>query len=252
MEGFLLGLASGTTCLAFCAPVLIPFLLSEGNNIPRNLVTLLTFLGGRLGGYLIFGLLAWAMGGLLVGAGSYQAVVIGTAYVGLSVLLLVAVLRKKAAGSGACALEGVAMTLGNTTLSPVTPGEAKQSPVAQAGIASLTLATTREDTTKGAQARLNRWPALLPVGMGLVAGLKICPPLLLAFTTAAGTGSLGGSLFLFLMFFLGTSVYFLPVSLLGAFTRLPDLRMVGKFAAVIVAVYYLFSGVLLFTGGVGL
>jgi sulfite exporter TauE/SafE len=209
MQGFFLGLANGTTCLAFCAPVLIPFLLNEGNNIPQNLVTLLKFLGGRLWGYLLFGLLAWAMGGLLLGTGSYQTVVIGAAYVGLSVLLLVAVLRKKASTSSACALEE-------------------------------------------AQARLNRWPALLPVGMGLLAGLKVCPPLMLAFTDAASTGTLGGSLSLFLMFFLGTSIYFLPMSLLGAFTRLPDLRLVGKFAAVIVALYYLFSGVLLFTGGVRL
>jgi sulfite exporter TauE/SafE len=209
MQGFLLGLANGTTCLAFCGPVLIPFLLSEGNNIPQNLVTLLKFLGGRLGGYLLFGLLAWAMGGLLLSAGSYQAMVIGAAYVGLSVLLGVAVLRKKASISSACALEG-------------------------------------------AQTRLSRWPALLPVGMGLLAGLRVCPPLLLAFTDAASTGTLGGSLLLFLMFFLGTSVYFLPMSLLGAFTRLPDLRWIGKFAAVIVALYYLFSGILLFTGGVGL
>jgi sulfite exporter TauE/SafE len=209
VQGFFLGLANGATCLAFCAPVLIPFLLHEGNNIPQNLLTLLKFLGGRLGGYLLFGLLAWAMGGLLLGAGSYQALVIGAAYVGLSVLLLVAVLRKKAPSSSACALEG-------------------------------------------AQARLSRWPGLLPVGMGLLAGLRVCPPLLLAFTDAASTGTLGGSLFLFLMFFLGTSVYFLPMSLLGAFTRLPDLRLVGKFAAVIVALYYLFSGISLFTGGIRL
>ena len=207
MQGFLLGLVNGTTCLAFCAPVLIPFLLNEGNDIPQNLVTLLKFLGGRLGGYLLFGLLAWAMGGLLLGGGSYQAVVIGVAYVGLSVLLLVAVLRKKTSISNACAL-------------------------------------------KGAQARLNRWPALLPAGMGLLAGLKVCPPLLLAFTHATSTGTLGGSLLFFLMFFLGTSIFFLPMSLLGAFTRSPDLQLVGRFAAVIVALYYLFSGVLLLTGGV--
>ena len=31
---------------------------------------------------------------------------------------------------------------------------------------------------------------------------------------------------------------------------MPDLRIVGKFAAVIVALYYLVSGVLLFAGGI--
>jgi hypothetical protein len=41
MNGFLLGLANGTSCLALCAPVLIPFLLSRGENVNRNTVTLL-------------------------------------------------------------------------------------------------------------------------------------------------------------------------------------------------------------------
>lgn len=208
MQGFLLGLANGTTCLAFCAPVLVPFLLEEGTNVRQNLMTLLKFLGGRLGGYMLFGLLAWATGSLLLRATSYQGLVIGAAYVGLSALLLVAVLRKKAP-AGACVFEG-------------------------------------------ARATFSRWPALIPLGMGFLAGLKVCPPLLLAFTDAASTGTLIGSLFLFLMFFVGTSIYFIPLSFLGAFAHVSALQIVGKFAAVIVALYYLFSGVLLFTGGVRL
>jgi hypothetical protein len=92
MQGFLLGLANGTTCLAFCAPVLVPLLLKEGKDVRQNLVTLLKFLGGRLGGYMLFGLLAWATGSLLLQVTRYQSLVIGAAYVGLSVLLLVAVL----------------------------------------------------------------------------------------------------------------------------------------------------------------
>jgi sulfite exporter TauE/SafE len=210
MQGFLLGLASGTTCLTFCAPVLVPFLL-EGKDVRQNLVTLLKFLGGRLGGYMLFGLLAWATGSLLLEATRYQSLVIGAAYVGLAALLLVAVLRKKAP-STTCAL-----------------GEA--------------------------QAKLSRWPALLeagllPVAMGLLAGLKICPPLLLAFTNAASTGTLAGSLVFFLAFFLGTSIYFIPLSFLGAFAHVSALQIVGKFAAAIVALYYLYAGILLFIGGV--
>ncbi|MDY6877386.1 MAG: sulfite exporter TauE/SafE family protein [Chloroflexota bacterium] len=206
MQGFLLGLANGTTCLAFCAPALIPFLMHEGQTVRQNLVTLAKFLGGRLGGYTLFGLLAWATGSLLLRAANYQSLVIGAAYVGLAALLLVAVLRKKGP-AGACAFEG-------------------------------------------AQAKLSRWPALLPVGMGFLAGLKVCPPLLLAFTEAASTGTLTGSLVLFLTFFLGTSIYFIPLSFLGAFTRVTALRIVGQFAAVIVALYYLYSGILLLAGGI--
>lgn len=209
MHGFLLGLANGTSCLALCAPVLIPFLLSKGDTVGHNLVTMLKFLGGRLLGYLLFGLLAWAVGGLLLEAGGFQALLIGATYVGLSILLLVAVFRKSKPVHGAC-------------------------------------------TLSEAQARFRRWPALIPAAMGLLAGLKVCPPLLLAFADAANSATLGGSLLLFVTFFLGTSLYFLPLPLLGAFTRMPDLRIVGRFAAVIVALYYLVSGVLLFAGGVQL
>jgi sulfite exporter TauE/SafE len=206
MQGFLLGLANGTTCLAFCAPALIPFLMHEGQTVRQNLVTLAKFLGGRMGGYLIFGLLAWATGSLLSGAAGYEGSLVGVAYVGLSALLLVAVLRKKAPAGG-CAFEG-------------------------------------------AQTTLSRWPALLPVGMGFLVGLKICPPLLLAFTGAVSTGTLVGSLVFFLAFFLGTSIYFIPIPFLGVFRRVSALQIVGKFAAVIVSLYYLYTGILLLAGGV--
>ena len=205
MQGFLLGLANGTSCLAFCAPALIPFFMHEGQGVRQNLVTLFKFLGGRMGGYLLIGLLAWGAGSLLSGAAGYERLLIGIAYVGLAALLLVAVLRKKAP-AGACAFEG-------------------------------------------ARATLSRWPALLPVGMGFLAGLKICPPLLLAFTGAASAGSLAGSLVFFLAFFLGTSVYFIPIPFLGVFRRVSALQIVGQFAAVIVAVYYLFAGVILLVAG---
>ena len=206
MQGFLLGLANGTTCLAFCAPALIPFLMHEGQTVRQNLVTLIKFLGGRMGGYLVFGLLAWATGSLLLQAVGYQALLIGIAYMGLAVVLLLAVLRRKAPAGG-CAFEG-------------------------------------------ARATLYRWPAFLPIGMGFLAGLKICPPLLLAFADAASTGTLIGSLIFFLAFFVGTSIYFIPIPFLGVFRRVSALQIVGKFAAVIIALYYLYAGILLLAGGV--
>jgi sulfite exporter TauE/SafE len=207
MKGLFLGLANGTTCLAVCAPVLVPFLMHEGASIRQNLGTLLKFLGGRLGGYVLFGLLAWAMGSLLVLGAGYQMLLTGVAYVGLAALLLLGVLRKRVPRAAPCALEQARATFG-------------------------------------------RWPAVLPAGMGFLAAINICPPLLLAFTDAASTGTLLGSLLLFLTFFLGTSIYFIPLSLLGAFRRVGDLRIVGQIAAVLVALYYLVLGISYCAGGV--
>jgi sulfite exporter TauE/SafE len=207
MEGFLLGVANGMTCLAFCAPVLVPFLLEQGKDSRRSALVLAQFLGGRLGGYLLVGLLAWATGSLALLSTGHQGVLVGAAYVGLSALLLVAVLRRRAITPGACALHG-------------------------------------------AQAWLAHWPALIPAGMGFLAGLRICPPLLLAFAGAANAGTLVNSLVFFLTFFLGTCVYFLPLPSLGVLARAPGPRAVGRFAAVIVALYYLYAGCLLIAGGV--
>ena len=198
MRGLFLGLANGTTCLAFCAPVLVPFLMHEGASIRQNLGTLLQFLGGRLGGYLLFGLLAWAMGSLLVLGGGYQMLLTGVAYVGLAVLLLVGVLRRRGPRSAPW------------------PSGARLKPTAGWPCA-----------LEQARATFGRWPAVLPAGMGFLAAVNICPPLLLAFTDAASTGTLLGSLLLFLTFFLGTSIYFIPLSLLGAFRRVAGLAHRG-------------------------
>jgi sulfite exporter TauE/SafE len=205
MQGFLLGLASGTTCLAYCAPVLLPFLLGEGQRVRQNWVILGKFLGGRLGGYLLFGLIAWAVNRLILEDSGVRTPVLGVAYVVLAVLLIV---------------YGVVRT-----------------PSACAG------------ELKGARAWLGRWPALLPVGLGFLTGLNVCPPFLMAFAAAAGTGALWQSLLFFGAFFLGTSLYFLPLPFLGAFRRFQPLRIIGKFAAVIVAVYYLVMGTILLVAG---
>lgn len=208
MQGFLLGLTNGTTCLAFCAPVLVPFLLGEGKNVRQNVGTLLQFLAGRLGGYLIFGLLAWAVGQFMNQFTRYQSLVFGAAYVVLAGMMLSYGLRK-----------------------------------AQPHCGSVM-------EMEGLRAWLQQWPILLPVGMGLLAGLKPCPPLLLAFTGAANAGTLLESLLFFCTFFLGTSIYLVPVVFLGALNHVPALRTIGKLAATIMALYYLYSGIILFAGGI--
>ena len=212
MQGFLLGLASGATCLAYCAPVLVPFLLGEGNRIRQNWGILARFLIGRLGGYLLFALLAWATNRLLLEeAGltqnaSARSLVFGAIYVLLAGLLL---------------FYGLAKT-----------------PTLCAG------------SVQGVRAYLQRWPALLPLGLGFLTGLNLCPPFLLAFTGAVSSGSLLKSLFFFTMFFLGTSLYMLPMPFLGAFSHVSSLRTIGKLAALLMAAYYLYSGVILLAGGV--
>jgi hypothetical protein len=205
MQGLLLGLATGTTCLAYCAPVLVPLLLGEGKRTAQNWSVLVQFLGGRLGGYLLFGLLAWAANRLLLESAAYRSRIFAAAYIALAVLLLIYGLVK----------------------APATCAGSAPEP----------------------RAWLSRWPALLPVSMGFLTGLNLCPPFLLAFTGAASAGTLLQSLAFFGTFFVGTSLYFIPLPFLGAFRHVQALRTIGKFAAVIVALYYLVTGIILFAGG---
>lgn len=62
MQAFILGISNGAVCIAYCAPVLIPFLFGEGKGVWQNFSVVAQFLSGRLLGYLLFGVIAWAVG----------------------------------------------------------------------------------------------------------------------------------------------------------------------------------------------
>jgi hypothetical protein len=93
-------------------------------------------------------------------------------------------------------------------------------------------------------------PLVLPVAAGLASGLNFCPPFLLALVAGARTGSLQGSLFFFLVFFLGTSLFFIPAPFLGALRRFPAIGIVGKMAAGIIGCYYGYTGLIMLLGGI--
>ncbi len=205
MEGFFLGLASGGTCLAYCAPVLVPLMLGAGQPPRGNGWLLAKFLCGRLGGYLLFGLLAWWTGQRILVNPVGRGILFGSAYVVLAGLLL---------------YFGIA---------------AKPAPCA------LGIASPRK--------WLARWPSIMPMAIGFFTGLNLCPPFLLAFAGAADSGSLAAGLLLFATFFLGTSIYLLPLPFIGMVRRYSALSVVGKMTAMLMALYYLYSGILAFFGG---
>lgn len=88
MEGFLLGLGSGTACMAYCYPALIPYILSEGKELRAGYMRLVLFLVGRLIGYIAIGAAAGAVGSLIA-PGSAVATFIGTAATLFIALLLI-------------------------------------------------------------------------------------------------------------------------------------------------------------------
>jgi hypothetical protein len=78
--------------------------------------------------------------------------------------------------------------------------------------------------------------------------VNLCPPFLLAFSDAAFSGSIAGSIAYFIFFFAGTSIWFLPVPVIGLF-RNKNIQTVGRMAALLVAFFYLYTGIIMFIGG---
>lgn len=206
VQGFVLGLSSGPVCLVYCAPVLMPYILSKGRGVGRIAWVVSMFLVGRLAGYLLFAVAAWMAGAVLLSFGA-QGLVVGIAYVLLGSLLASYGFSKPKPGCPARAIGGMPEWLRTSEL-------------------------------------------LLPISLGFLTGLNLCPPFVLALTAASDAHSLWGSVSFFLMFFLGTSLYVLPTPLLGAPSRPTALATVGRLAAGVVAAYYVVTGIVRTAAGI--
>jgi hypothetical protein len=204
MQGFFLGLSSGTACIAYCAPALLPYLLGEGKNIKNTTILMAKFLLGRLLGYLAFAVIAWLTGLSLQSYPALSELCQSFAYIILAVMLL---FYGSKFSTPACMVSKLPLTA------------------------------------------LKKYPAILPGLIGLMTGLNLCPPFLLLFAQAAASHNLLEILWYFFTFFLGTALYFLPIPLLGA-AKLTELKLVGKLSAVLMSLYYLYSGVMILIKGV--
>lgn len=85
----------------------------------------------------------------------------------------------------------------------------------------------------------------VPLIGGLVTGLSLCPALLLAFTGAASEGSIVQSITYFILFFIGTTLYFLPLILLGLIHGKGVIHIIGKFAAGIAGIFFFAKGLIM-------
>lgn len=203
MEALLLGLSTGTSCLVFCGPVIIPYLLGEGISVRRSVVDISIFLGSRFIVYILLGLLAALVGQAFLRTEIFRESITGSAYIVLSVALIVyAFLRIKPL----CLLKNL-----------------HEIPANQPDKRTLAI----------------------PLIGGLVTGLSLCPALLLAFTGAASERSILNSILYFILFFLGTTVYFLPLILLGFIRGRNIIHIIGKFAAGIAGIFFFAKGLIM-------
>lgn len=207
MEAFILGLSNGATCITYCAPMLVPYLLGEGKGILRNSVLTAQFLSGRLVGYLLFAIFAWVINRSILQGMNKPDLIMGPAYIVFSMLLI------------------------------------------YYGFFHTRAPCTTTCTTGLRQRLLTIWPGSLPLIAGLVTGLSFCPPFLLAFTSAVEKTTVLQSMFFFFAFFLGTSIFFIPLPFSGLLRGFAALRTIGRMAAGLIGVYYLYSGIIMLIGG---
>ena len=206
-EALVLGLATGPVCLATCGPVVVPWMLVQPQGVRGHSRQLVLFLAARLAGYLVFACAVWLVGSAIPDA-------IPHAWTGRSWLmggiqiLLAAALVVYAAGwpHRRC-------VVAKTTANLVQIGEA---PVAK---------------RSGALA------------LGFLTGINLCPPFLVAGVRAAQLAHLSAALLFFSCFFAGTAVWFFPFLSLGFLKRTPAVVTVARMVALLLAVWYGFSGI---------
>lgn len=86
VEGLLLGLSTGASCLFQCGPALLPFLLGQAAGVRRSYVYLLRFMAGRLAAYLLLGVVAGAIGGAM--PQNLNGAILGVAYCLLAAMMI--------------------------------------------------------------------------------------------------------------------------------------------------------------------
>lgn len=84
--------------------------------------------------------------------------------------------------------------------------------------------------------------------LGLLTGVSLCPPFVAVGVRAAEAASMVGALFFFLMFFVGTSVWFVPLAGMGWIRRNEAVITVARMAMVLIAIYYVYVGVMSLIG----
>lgn len=89
-----------------------------------------------------------------------------------------------------------------------------------------------------------------PLMMGFFMGVNICPPFLMSLVYVFTLHSVFKGIIYFCMFFLGTSLYFLPLVFLGLLSKMKEFQLIARVSALIVGIIFLIYGVYYISRGV--
>lgn len=216
IKAFMLGLSLSPVCLFTCTPLVVPYVLSEGNGFIQTLKVSLNFLLGRFLGYMAVGTFAWYISKAIFKNDVIKNVISGVSFFILAAFLMHHALIKSKTNSCGCGADS-------------------------SGAAGA-------EGGSGAMGFFSK----TALGLGFLTAFNICPPILIAVFEAANRHGLLSALFFYFAFFAGSSIYFAIVPFLGAACRGKTAVTIGKICAIGIGSYYLYQGVYKTVGGLAL
>ena len=82
-----------------------------------------------------------------------------------------------------------------------------------------------------------------PVFMGFFMGINLCPPFLLSLTYVLSRKSPFYGMVYFALFFLASSIYFLPLAFVGLASKAQEFRRMARFSGFLVAAIFFIYGI---------
>lgn len=202
-DSLILGLSSGSACVATCGMVMFPYLMSGAAGAKRITIDLSIFMATRFVAYLILATISFYFGQTLFSNPIVRNIVLGILYIGLSIMLVYYSISK--------------------TRKPDCP-------------AKMVTAISNKK--------------LVPILLGLVNSLGFCPALFIVLTKGATQDSLMQSYLAFIAFFIGSSVWFLPIPFAGKFKKTEVLKTIGILATGLAGILFMIKGITNLIGGI--
>jgi hypothetical protein len=201
-DALILGLSSGSACLATCGMVMFPYLMAGESGVKKIALDLVVFLLTRLLIYFLLATIAWSFGQAVFSNQVVRSIVPGILYIVFAIML-------------------VWYSIGKN--------QSKDCP------AKIVHAVNSKK--------------LVPVFLGIVNSIGFCPALLIILTKSAEQGTILQSYIAFLAFFIGSSLWFLPLPLAGKIRKAEVIRTIGILATGLAGIIFMIKGLTSLIGG---
>lgn len=216
LEGFFLGLSTGTSCIMACYPIFLPYLTSKIEGFGQNNRKFLFFTFGRFISYILVGIIIGILGyyALKYIPPEFEVYLRRFSWILAGILLI---------------LNGLKLEFPDIKLCKKT--------------------------------KLITHNKVSSFFIGFLAGLNLCPPFLAAATRVFGlqkeapnlfSSILGGAIY-FILFFLGTTTFLLPLLLAGFLDKIKDksfiniFQFISRWTMIILGIYFsIFEGLIYF------